>query len=152
MRKKFIPRGSKHTYFRIVKSGRAYRDDYEKKYPFTPLYDRDSPMYRDWRLAVLIRDNSRCVLCSSYQYVHCHHIASWENTQSLRYDEKNGVTLCKKCHDKYHSYKALPFPKYITERLKEYLNSYYSKRREEMLAKWTVKNVKSIKKLKELES
>lgn len=115
--------------------------------PHTPRYDRDSPAYQDFRCAVLIRDQSKCVLCGSYKAVNVHHLKPWHNSVSDRYDEHNGVTLCSRCHNKHHQYKALPFPEEITNKLCEIVNTYYLNLKQERMKKWTVESAKSTKKL-----
>lgn len=63
---------------------------------------RDSVEYKNWRLKVYERDNYKCVQCGSKEKLNAHHIKSWKNYPNLRYDINNGITLCEKCHIKYH--------------------------------------------------
>lgn len=63
---------------------------------------RDSAEYKQWRLAVYKRDNYCCVKCGSKEKLNAHHLKSWKNYPQLRYVVANGVTLCEKCHIKYH--------------------------------------------------
>lgn len=34
--------------------------------------------------------------------VHAHHICDYGSYPTLRFEEKNGITLCKKCHESFH--------------------------------------------------
>ena len=63
---------------------------------------RDSAKYKQWRLAVYKRDNYCCVKCGSKEKLNAHHLKSWKNYPLLRYDVANGITLCERCHIKYH--------------------------------------------------
>lgn len=64
--------------------------------------NRDSAEYKQWRLAVYERDNYTCKQCGSKIKINAHHIKSWKDYPNLRYDVKNGITLCEKCHINYH--------------------------------------------------
>ena len=63
---------------------------------------RDSPQYKNWRQAVYQRDNYKCSKCGSTEKLNAHHIKSWKDYPSLRYEVSNGITLCEKCHIAYH--------------------------------------------------
>jgi len=55
--------------------------------------------YRQWRMAVFTRDNFTCQFCRTRGcYIEAHHVKSWSKYPALRYDQENGVTLCKECH------------------------------------------------------
>lgn len=62
----------------------------------------DSNEYKQWRSQVYQRDNYKCTKCGSKHKINAHHIYSWSNYPELRYDIKNGVTLCEECHIKIH--------------------------------------------------
>ena len=51
----------------------------------------------------LDRDNYSCRICQSNNSLQVHHLESYKLYPELRYDDTNGVTLCKKCHDLFHS-------------------------------------------------
>ena len=60
------------------------------------------PLYRAWPNAVKRRDNWACQTCGSNKSLHAHHVVAWAEDESLRYDEENGITLCRDCHSKHH--------------------------------------------------
>lgn len=56
--------------------------------------------YKQWRSNVLERDSWTCQTCQARGIeLHAHHIKSWFEYPNLRYDENNGVTLCRSCHE-----------------------------------------------------
>jgi 5-methylcytosine-specific restriction endonuclease McrA len=55
--------------------------------------------YQFWRTLVFERDNWTCQSCGKRgHYLEAHHIKSWSQFPKLRYEIKNGVTLCYGCH------------------------------------------------------
>lgn len=63
--------------------------------------------YRKWRRTVFIRDEFTCKKCDKkHIYITAHHIKSWNDYPELRYDVKNGKTLCEECHEKTDNYKG----------------------------------------------
>lgn len=64
---------------------------------------RDIPGYEDWRKEVLQRDQ-KCIVCDGDKHLEAHHMYGYKQYPELRTDLNNGVTVCKFCHDKYHSY------------------------------------------------
>lgn len=54
--------------------------------------------YKVWRASVFKRDNWTCAICNSTSEIQAHHIKGWEAYPELRYEQTNGVTLCKPCH------------------------------------------------------
>lgn len=64
--------------------------------------NRDSHEYKIWRKQVYERDGYCCTKCGSKIKLNAHHIKSWKKYPALRYNVDNGVTLCEKCHIKYH--------------------------------------------------
>ena len=63
---------------------------------------RDSAEYKEWRKSVYERDGYKCVLCGSKEKLNAHHKKSWKSYPELRYKLDNGITLCEKCHIKFH--------------------------------------------------
>jgi 5-methylcytosine-specific restriction endonuclease McrA len=64
--------------------------------------EAESQEYKDWRKAVYIRDNYKCVACRKNGYLNAHHLNGWNWYLVGRYEIANGVTLCSKCHNKFH--------------------------------------------------
>lgn len=65
--------------------------------------------YIAWRKSVFIRDKYICQCCGAQNgngltvVLNAHHIRNWKDNESCRYDINNGITLCDKCHCKFHS-------------------------------------------------
>jgi hypothetical protein len=57
---------------------------------------RNDYSYHEWRRLVFTRDNWKCQIndsiCSGR--IEAHHILSWKDFPELRYEVKNGITLC----------------------------------------------------------
>ena len=64
--------------------------------------DRRCKAYRDWRKAVFVRDGYICVRCDSNDRLETHHIKEFSKYKKLRFNVKNGETLCYTCHKKEH--------------------------------------------------
>lgn len=62
----------------------------------------DDAQYKAWRSAVRKRDGHKCQWpnCGAKKKLQVHHILKWATHPTLRYDERNGITLCRKHHDK----------------------------------------------------
>lgn len=55
--------------------------------------------YREWRKAVLKRDNLTCQCCGKQGgRLNVHHIKNYSDYPELRTDVDNGITLCESCH------------------------------------------------------
>ncbi len=65
---------------------------------------RNSIEFRLWREAVFERDDYTCRICMKRGKgtLHAHHLLSFKNFPKFRLAINNGVTLCKKCHQKIH--------------------------------------------------
>ena len=67
---------------------------------------RRSKRYNEWRLKVFERDNWTCQECGArsksghYIRIEAHHKKPFATFPELRFIIDNGITLCKKCHDK----------------------------------------------------
>lgn len=98
-------------------SADATRLAYKKKRAANPLNLsvltikelRNTPEYREWRLAVYRRDNFSCVTCGAAAkrnevIIHADHIKPMSLFPELQFDINNGRTLCWECHKKTDSY------------------------------------------------
>jgi 5-methylcytosine-specific restriction endonuclease McrA len=76
---------------------------------------RHSPEYKAWRKKVLIRDKYTCQNCGSKKRrLEVHHIRGFTKYQHLRLKVKNGITLCARCHNKFHKdYGKTNFPNIV---------------------------------------
>ncbi len=55
--------------------------------------------YKQWRNSIFERDNYTCKTCGKRGVeLNADHIVPWWKDESLRFDIKNGQTLCKQCH------------------------------------------------------
>ncbi len=76
----------------------------------------DSDAYKKFRLAVKCRDGFRCCLCEQkfgFTDLIVHHLRKWASNATLRFDVKNGVTLCYACHKKVTGNEDLYIPLFI---------------------------------------
>jgi len=73
---------------------------------------RGSEEYKIWRLNIFKRDNFTCKLCNNKsKYLEAHHIIGVYENLDIIFDMMNGITLCKKCHNEFHSkYGVKNFP------------------------------------------
>lgn len=61
-----------------------------------------------WRKKVFVRDDYTCQLCKLRNgngkkiVLNAHHLDGWNWCKEKRFDLKNGITLCKDCHDAFH--------------------------------------------------
>lgn len=66
---------------------------------------RCSLEYRNWRRTVFERDKFTCQQCFKRGGdIQAHHVKSFSEYPDLRFDVRNGVTLCEKCHKNTPSY------------------------------------------------
>lgn len=62
---------------------------------------RKTKEYRQWKARVIRRDK-HCIICGSHKNRHAHHLENGAHNPDLRFDESNGVCLCKHCHMNFH--------------------------------------------------
>ena len=69
------------------------------------LKDRKLYEYKQWRDKVLLRDDYTCQLCGdkTRRNITAHHHESYALRPDERFNEDNGITLCRKCHRDYHA-------------------------------------------------
>ena len=61
----------------------------------------NSKEYKNWRKNIFKRDNWLCQKCKKRgRELEAHHIKEWALYPKLRFKISNGLTLCKKCHNK----------------------------------------------------
>lgn len=67
------------------------------------LIKRKYPKYYDFVKSVMKRDNYTCDICKKrgIQF-NVHHLNSYDWDKENRINIDNGITLCKKCHKKFH--------------------------------------------------
>ena len=74
--------------------------------------ERRSPIYKDWRKRVWVRDNWKCKIdnhdCNGR--IEAHHILSYTNYPELRYEINNGITLCHAHHPRKRAEEKLMMP------------------------------------------
>ena len=63
---------------------------------------RNSREYRIWRAQVIRRD-VRCRICGTIKNRHAHHIMHASYYPEYRFDELNGIVLCRGCHSQFHN-------------------------------------------------
>jgi len=64
--------------------------------------------YQQWRKSVVDRDKHLCQICfTDYCTLVAHHILPFKTHKSLRYDTRNGITLCRACHTALHNFSLL---------------------------------------------
>lgn len=93
---------------------------------------RDKLRYKTWRKNVFELNKRKiglskyyvCVKCNkkrkTTRVLHAHHIYSWNKFPDKRYTIKNGVVLCKYCHNGFHykyKFEALDKPELLLEYL-----------------------------------
>lgn len=70
--------------------------------PVTVNRNSETPGYNEWRNSIVNRDK-KCVCCGLDKHLEAHHLFGYKENPSLAVNPSNGITLCKFCHDKYHS-------------------------------------------------
>ncbi len=61
---------------------------------------------KEWAKKVKERDGWKCKNCGRLDKLHAHHIVPWKDDKHLRYDLKNGITLCNSCHAKTEGFQS----------------------------------------------
>lgn len=82
---------------------KAIEEDIKEKQFRERKDKRHTADYRHWRESVFNRDGFTCQICGQVGgTLNAHHIKQFAYYPDLRYDPKNGVTLCKRCHIEVH--------------------------------------------------
>ena len=66
--------------------------------------------YKVWRDKVLKRDEYKCQHCGTFNKkdkITVHHIFKWWKYKNFRYDIRNDITLCRRCHDLYDNNESI---------------------------------------------
>lgn len=64
---------------------------------------RESNLYKLWRDAVYKKDHYTCQICKKhFKQLIAHHIKNFKEFPELRFAIDNGITLCRKCHNRLH--------------------------------------------------
>lgn len=89
---------------------------------------RTSLIYNSWRDTVYAKDWYTCQCCGKSHRINkqAHHLYNFSDNEELRYDVKNGITLCDECH--YSTFEGSFHNTYGTqnntpEQLEEYINN-----------------------------
>jgi len=99
--------------------------------PYNRKSDRSSPLYTDFCKRVYRRDGGRCICCKSTFIISAHHLNGWSWYKPGRYEERNAVTLCKKCHDLFH--KEYGKGKNTVQQFEDFLYKNFGKRLRDIL-------------------
>jgi hypothetical protein len=84
--------GPNHHWY---KHGKGLTNDTERKQIMA------TPEYRLWRFKVFERDNWECVMCAYRgKALQADHLYSFTEFEELRFELRNGRTLCRPCHMK----------------------------------------------------
>ena len=63
----------------------------------------NDPRHIEWAKKVKQRDKFTCRVCGAQKvYLHSHHLNAFAYFVEDRFNIANGITLCSKCHDRYH--------------------------------------------------
>lgn len=87
----------------------------------------NSPEYKAWRYAVLVRDNFTCAFTGEKKDLEVHHIKPWSIDNRLRYVVSNGITLTKSVHEMVTGNED-KFEKLFSDLVKKNTERQYSKR------------------------
>ncbi len=88
------------TSFRNNQTGKIFRNSMVSMLAGTYFLRRERDQ---WRKTIKQRDNFTCQVCESKNNLVTHHIFSWTGFEERRFDLNNGITLCSKCHNEFHS-------------------------------------------------
>lgn len=76
---------------------------------------------RGW--GVMFKGEDCCRVCGSSEALHLHHIIPRSKSRASRRDLRNGLTLCRSCHARWHSHSLIIYRDLLTDEEWEYLCS-----------------------------
>lgn len=84
---------------------------------------RDNMEIKQWKRKVYEKDNFTCQCCKDQKSkpLNAHHKNSWNWDKENRFNVNNGITLCEKCHKKFHS--IYGYGNNTEEQYKEFINN-----------------------------
>ena len=86
---------------------------------------RNYPEYKEWRKLVYKRDLYTCQICKDNKggNLVAHHIEGYNHNKNLRLINSNGITLCNKCHNKFH--KKYGWGNNTKKQFMEFIENYF---------------------------
>ena len=91
-------------------------------------------LLEEWAKLIKIQYNYKCCVCENTKYVQAHHLLCKERYLSLKYNTKNGIALCSKCH-KFGKFSAHRNGIWFSEWLKENQKEKYN---------WCLENINEL--------
>jgi hypothetical protein len=93
-KKAYIAGCISYDLFPPVKGYRIFNSKAKRSYNVSP-----KRQHADWADLIKERDGRQCQECKSIEHLEAHHIWPQSSYNSLRYVVRNGITLCRSCHD-----------------------------------------------------
>ena len=88
-------------YIKVIHSALSKSGEFEARY--VRFKEERTGIYANQlRNKIYERDKYKCQHCGNGGKLNVHHIKSWAEYPSKRYDIDNGITLCRDCHAKLH--------------------------------------------------
>lgn len=66
--------------------------------------NRFTDEYRSFVKKIFDRDWFRCRICDASKPLNIHHLYNYASYPEQRFEEDNSITLCRSCHQKFHSW------------------------------------------------
>lgn len=93
------PMRKKEVREKVSKSLKKRWDKIGRKKHKRSIHLTRTKKYKEWRMAVFLRDSFVCQFCNVRGVpLEAHHIKEWAYYPKLRYEVDNGITLCVECH------------------------------------------------------
>ena len=78
------------------------------------------PLWQNKRKRIIFRDGNKCTVCNATKNLKVHHTFYYTDyREPWRYPDESLLTVCKSCHEKYHSENELTFkepPKFVIKK------------------------------------